>query len=232
MKVFAISDLHLSINSNKPMNIFGPVWENYLQDIDASWNQLVTDEDVVLIPGDISWAMKLTDAVADLQFINQWKGKKIILRGNHDYWWSSYTAVKSVLPEGMFAIQNNAIKMGNVVFCGTRGWTAPDQNGHKTPEDEKIYKREVIRLELSLKEAQRLLKEGDTFIALLHYPPYDYKFNDSEITKLLEAYKVNKVVYGHLHNYDIHNQLQTTKNGVEYFLTSCDLVGNKLTQIL
>lgn len=231
MKVFVISDLHLSINSNKPMNIFGPVWENYLEEIEESWNSLVSDEDIVLIPGDISWAMKLEDAVADLKYINQFKGKKVILRGNHDYWWSSLTAVRNVLPNGMYAIQNDALKINNVIFCGTRGWTVPEFK-HKSAEDEKIYNREIIRLELSLKQAKQMQKEGDELIGLSHYPPFNVKSQDSPFTKLYEEYGVKKVVYGHLHSYDAKNEFVTEKNGVKYYLTSCDLVKNKLTQIL
>ncbi len=232
MKVFAISDLHLSINSNKPMNVFGPVWENYLESIEESWNSLVGDDDIVLIPGDISWAMKLTDAVADLEYINKFKGRKIILKGNHDYWWQGISALRNVLPSGMFAIQNDAMKIGDVVFCGSRGWTMPDKEVYKSDEDEKIYKRELLRMELSLQHAKMLQKEGEALIVLTHYPPYNFKFEDSEMTKLFEKYGVNKVVYGHLHNYDIHNKLINEKNGITYYLTSCDLVGNKLTQIL
>lgn len=232
MKVFAISDLHLSINSNKPMNIFGPVWENYLQDIEKSWSELVKEDDIVLIPGDISWALKLEDAIPDLEYINRFKGKKIILRGNHDYWWSSLTALRNVLPSGMYAIQNDAIKFGNVIFCGSRGWTMPENDVFKSSEDEKIYKREVLRLELSLKHAQSLYREGDIIIALTHYPPFNFKLEDSEFTKLFEQYGVKKVVYGHLHNYDMHNKLTNEKNGITYYLTSCDLVGNVLTEIL
>lgn len=232
MEVFAISDLHLSIHSNKPMNIFGPVWENYLEEIEKSWNEKVSEEDVVLIPGDISWAMKLSEAVPDLDYIAKLPGKKIILKGNHDYWWSAISSVRSVLPPNMFAIQNDAIKIGNVIFCGSRGWSLPENGLHKTPEDEAIYKREVIRLELSLTAMQKIRKEEDIVIALMHFPPYNFKFEESEFTNLLEKYKVNKVVYGHLHNYDMKGVLTTQKNGIKYYLTSCDLTQNNLIEIL
>lgn len=231
MKVFAISDLHLSINSNKPMNIFGPVWENYLEEIEQSWNENVEENDVVLIPGDISWAMKLIDAIPDLEFISKFKGKKIILRGNHDYWWSSISGVRRELPSNMFAIQNDAIKIGDYIFCGTRGWTVPEV-GHKTQEDEKIYKREVIRLELSLLDAKRLQTNNEKIIVMMHYPPFNSKVEDSDFTKTIEKFNVEKVVYGHLHSYDKKQKLVLTKNNVTYYLTSCDLVGNKLIQIV
>lgn len=230
MKVFAISDLHLSINSNKPMNIFGPVWENYLDKIEQSWNKLVSDDDVVLISGDISWAMKLNDAIPDLNYISQFKGKKIILRGNHDYWWSSISGVRSVLKPNMFAIQNDAIKIGDTIFCGTRGWTVPEIT-HKTPDDEKIYNREVIRLGLSLQDAKRLQQNNEKIIVMMHYPPFNSKMEDNEFTNLIEQYGVKTVVYGHLHSYDKKQKLIVYKNNVKYYLTSCDLIGNELIEI-
>lgn len=230
MKVFAISDLHLSINSNKPMNIFGPVWENYLDKIEQSWNKLVSDDDVVLISGDISWAMKLNDAIPDLNYISQFKGKKIILRGNHDYWWSSISGVRSVLKQNMFAIQNDAIKIGDTIFCGTRGWTVPEIT-HKTPDDEKIYNREVIRLGLSLQDAKRLQQNNEKIIVMMHYPPFNSKMEDNEFTNLIEQYGVKTVVYGHLHSYDKKQKLIVYKNNVKYYLTSCDLIGNELIEI-
>lgn len=231
MKVFAISDLHLSINSNKPMNIFGPVWDNYLNQIEQSWNQLVSEDDVVLISGDISWAMKMPDAVADLNYISKFKGKKIIIRGNHDYWWSSISGVRRELPFNMFAIQNDAIKIGDYIFCGTRGWTVPEV-AHKTADDEKIYNREVIRLELTLKEAKRLQTNNEKIIVMMHYPPFNSKLEDSEFTKLIEQFDVTTCVYGHLHSYDKKQQIITHKNNVKYYLTSCDLIGNKLIEII
>lgn len=231
MRVYSISDLHLSINSNKPMDIFGPVWENYLADIEESWNELVTDDDIVVIPGDISWAMYLDDAVEDLKYISQFKGKKVLLRGNHDYWWKSISDLRNHLPEGMYAIQNDAVKFGNIIICGTRGWVVPETT-HKTPEDEKIFKRELIRLELSLKEAVNMREEGDIIICLTHFPPFNYKREDSPFTELMEKYGVNKAVFGHLHSYDKRQKLTLNKNGIDYYLTSCDLVGNKLVEII
>ncbi len=233
MKVYAISDLHLSINSNKPMNIFGPVWDGYLEKIEESWKEKgVTDDDIVLIAGDLSWAMKLNDAIADLEYISKMgKGKKVVIRGNHDYWWSSISALRGVLPYGMYALQNDAVKIGDYIICGTRGWTVPEV-AHKTPEDEKIYKREVIRLELSLQDAKRLQTNNETIICMMHYPPFNSKLEDSDYTQLFEKYGISTVVYGHLHSYDKKQKLVVTKNGVTYYLTSCDLVNNQLIRIL
>lgn len=230
MKVFAISDFHLSINNPKPMDIFGPSWENYLDKIIADWEEKVTDEDIVLIPGDLSWAMKFEEAKPDLDFICNLKGKKVILKGNHDYWWSSISELRGYLYNNTYAIQNDAIKLGNYVICGSRGWVAED-NGFKSEQDEKIYRRELIRMELSLKNAMTLKSDEDKIIVITHYPPFNYRMEYNEMIALFEKYKVNDVVYGHLHNEDIKQKLTYERNGIKYYLTSCDLVGNKLIKI-
>lgn len=230
MKIFAISDLHLSINSNKPMNIFGPQWDNYLDIIEKDWQAKVSNDDIVLIAGDISWAMKLDDAIPDLKYINKWNGKKVIIRGNHDFWWSSIGGVRAVLPEGMYAIQNDAIRFDGVVLCGTRGWVVPEYI-HKSEQDKKIYERELMRLKLSLDTAKRIKQEGDILICMIHYPPFNSKLLDSDFTKLFEEYGVEIVVYGHLHGENVYAKEYHYKNGVKYYLTSCDLVKNKLTEL-
>ena len=149
MKVFAISDLHLSINNPKPMDIFGPVWQGYLDKIFEDWKAKVSDEDLVLLAGDFSWAMKLEDTKEDFALLSSLPGKKIIIRGNHDYWWKSISAVRAFLPQNFYAIQNDAIKFGDIVVCGTRGWMVPERNSEQSEENKKIYDREVIRLELT-----------------------------------------------------------------------------------
>lgn len=223
--------MHLSINSQKPMDIFGPVWTNYLDDITRSFDEnAITDDDIILIPGDISWAMYFEDAIADLDFISRWRGKKVLLRGNHDYWWKSITALRAALPPNMYAIQNDAIKLGDTIICGTRGWTVPDGD-HKTEADKKIFDREVIRLKLSLEDAIRQRQNDEEIIVIMHFPPFDVLHHDSPFTDLIEKYGVKKVVFGHLHSYDKHQSLVCTKNGVTYYLTSCDLVQNNLVRI-
>ncbi len=230
MKIFAISDLHLSVNNPKPMDIFGPTWEGYLDKIFDDWKNKVSDEDVVLMAGDFSWAMKLEETASDFALLEKLPGKKVIIRGNHDYWWKSISAVRSVLPENFFAIQNDAIKFGDFVVCGTRLWNLPDKNRPLSAEDEKIYKRELIRLEMTLQNAKKLQTENEQIVCMLHYPPYTFKEEDNEVTALLEKYGVAKVVYGHIHAY-LKQNLVLNKNGIDYFLTSCDLVGNRLTEI-
>lgn len=229
MKIFAISDLHLSINSPKPMDIFGPVWSNYLDQIISSWNEKVSEEDIVLIAGDISWAMILSDAKKDLDFISNLKGKKIIIRGNHDYWWKSITQVRNILPQNMFAIQNDCLNIGDFVFCGSRGWQVPEKTFNNL-EDKKIFDRELIRMELSLSSADKKFPNLEKYV-LIHYPPFNSKYEDSEFTKLFEKYNVKKVIYGHLHGRDCRSQKLIVKNGIEYHLTSCDLVNNNLVLI-
>ncbi len=224
MKVFAISDLHLSINNSKPMDIFGPVWSNYIDDIIKDWKQKVTDEDVVLIAGDLSWAMKLQDAIEDINFLSKLPGKKIIIRGNHDYWWEAIGKVRKILPPNFYALQNDSIEIDGVIFCGTRGWSF---------DDNKLIQRELIRLEMSLNSAKMKQNANQTIICMLHYPPFEKDFANTEFTNLLEKYGVKSVVYGHLHALTKNTyNLVCQKNGITYYLTSCDMVRNKLTQIL
>ena len=230
MKVFAISDLHLSINNPKPMDIFGPTWEGYLDKIFEDWKAKVSEEDVVLLAGDFSWAMKLEDTKADFDLLKSLPGTKIIIRGNHDYWWKSISAVRNFVPEGFFALQNDALKVGDYIFCGTRLWNLPGMTKNQTEEDEKIYKRELIRLELSLQEAKKLQTANEKIVCVLHYPPYTFNEEDNEVTELLEKYGVYKVVYGHIHAFCKQN-LVLEKNGIKYYLTSCDIVGNKMIEI-
>ena len=230
MSVFAISDLHLSVNNPKPMDIFGPTWEGYIDKIFADWKENVRDEDIVLMSGDFSWAMKLEETKLDFELLRGLPGKIVIIRGNHDYWWKSISAVRAVLPENVYAIQNDALKFEDYIICGTRLWTLPDENKPLSEEDEKIYKRELIRLEMTLQNAVKLKEKDEKIICMLHYPPYTFKEEDNEVTALMEKYGVSKVVYGHIHAY-CKQSLVLTKNEIEYFLTSCDIIGNKLVKI-
>ena len=230
MKIFAISDLHLSINNPKPMDVFGERWEGYVEKIFDDWKQKVTDDDVVLLAGDFSWAMKLQDALADFDLLKSLPGKKVIIKGNHDYWWPSISVLRQALPENIFALQNDAIKFGDVIVCGTRGWAVPEPGESQSSEDEKIYKREVIRLELTLQAAQKLQTNGEKIVCMMHYPPCNFRREVSGFTTLIEKYNVNAVVFGHLHGY---KKIQTkfVLNGIDYYLTSCDMVENRLTAI-
>ena len=231
MKIFSISDLHLSINNPKPMDIFGGAWDNYWDNIKLDWQSKVSDEDIVLIGGDISWATKLEDAIPDLTEIANLNGKKVIIRGNHDFWWSSYAKVNKILPESMFAIQNNAKLFGNHIICGTRGWTI--LNHKSNDEDRKIYARELIRLKLTLDEASKLQSNDDSYkiILMLHYPPFNAMWQDSEYTELISQYNVHSVIYGHLHGKDCRTLPIIMKNDIPYYITSCDQVSNNVVLI-
>lgn len=231
MNIYAISDLHLDINNTKPMNVFGPVWENYLDDIVADWNNKVQDEDVVILAGDYSWAMKLEEVIPDFDFIGKLKGYKIIIRGNHDYWWKSLTKIREKLPPKCYALQNDAIKIGDYIFCGNRGWNVP-QGQFNTDEDKKIFARECERTILSFNSAKQLQENNEKIIFITHYPPFNYKGEPSEMTNLIEQYGIYKVVYGHLHGYTNPNLIHKEMNGVEYLLTSCDIKKNRLTKIV
>lgn len=230
MRVFAISDLHLPGGEAKPMDIFGLHWENHFEKIQADWQQKVAEDDLVLIAGDISWAMRLADAASDLEAIGALPGRKVILRGNHDYWWSSISRVRAALPEGMYAIQHDALTFGDVIICGTRGWISPD-SAQATEDDTRIYQREAMRLSLSLAEAEKmretLLAQGKKprIIAMLHYPPFGDKAQASEVTALLSEAGVDDAIYGHLHGPGLQGAFTGTLDGVRYHLTSCDGLG-------
>lgn len=231
MKIFAISDLHLDETGSKPMNIFGPVWEGQKDEVLESAKALkIKDDDIVLIAGDISWAMKIEDAKQDLAFLAQIPGIKIILKGNHDYWWSSLSKVKDALPENIYPVQNNAYKFGNYIFCGTRGWEHNEGKNY-TEEDEKIFYREGERLALSIKEAKKLQTNGEEIICMMHFPPFNFKREDSIFTRQIEEAGIKTVVYGHIHNNFKGRDAVTKKNGVDYILTSCDFLFNKIIPI-
>ncbi len=227
MNVYAISDLHLSINNPKPMNIFGHSWDNYLGDIESSLS-CVGSDDLLLLAGDLSWAMTLEAAKPDLEYIASYPGKKIITRGNHDYWWKGISNVRSALPQGVYAVQNDCVKFGDVVVCGSRGWSADD----RTEDGKRLFARELIRIEMSLAAGAKMREENDRLIFMIHYPPFNARFEDSEVTALFEKYGVTVVVYGHLHGRDCRAKPLITKNGIPYHLTSCDQIRNAAVKIL
>ena len=231
MRVYAIGDLHLSGAQPKSMDIFGAHWENHWEKIAAHWASRVTEEDAVLIPGDISWAMELSDAKVDLDAIAALPGKKVLLRGNHDYWWSSLSKVRAVLSPGMQVLQNDCITVGGVGICGTRGWLCPNPNAF-TQHDEKIYSREAERLELSLKSFAKTGLDAEHQVVMMHYPPFNDHHEPSLFTELFEKYGVRNVIYGHLHGAGTRNALEGIVNGVWYSLVSCDHLGFTLLEVL
>lgn len=226
MDIYAIGDLHLPGGDNKPMEVFGSHWEGHFSRICDDWRSRVKDEDVVLIPGDISWAMQMQDALPDLQAIGALPGRKIILRGNHDYWWCGINRLRELLPKGMYAVQNDAMLLDGVAFCGTRGWTLPAAN---QAEDEKIYARELLRMEMSLERAARL--KADRMIALCHYPPLGDGGEPTRLSALLEKYHVDDAVYGHLHGASLRGAVTGVHGGVRYHCVSCDGLHFQLYQL-
>lgn len=200
MAIYALADLHLSFNSDKPMEIFGDIWGNYTEKIYDNWQSIVKTEDLVIIPGDISWATYIEDAYEDFRFINGLNGKKVILKGNHDYWWNTLSKMNKFLAKNKFdtisILNNTATEYEDAAICGTRGWWVKED---MSEEDLKILDREKIRLVLSLEEAVKLKK--DRIIVGLHYPPLDKAGEHREFLEIMKEYKVDTCVYGHLHSY-------------------------------
>ncbi|MBQ4085547.1 MAG: metallophosphoesterase [Clostridia bacterium] len=226
--IFSIADLHLS-GGDKPMDVFGSHWENHFERIRTSWLESAGADDIVLLPGDLSWAMRLEDAQDHLHEIGSLPGRKVILRGNHDYWWSAIGKVRAALPEGMYAVQNDALLLDGTLICGSRGWLLPGADC--SADDKKIFERELIRLEMSLKKARALSAEAP-LIVMLHFPPLTVAEPDTAVTALLEQYAPQHVVYGHLHGPATRAAFTGEHNGIEYHLVSCDALGFKLRPIL
>ncbi|MCQ2548260.1 MAG: metallophosphoesterase [Clostridia bacterium] len=233
MKVFAIGDLHLGFDNRieKPMGVFGKDWEDHESRIKEDWLKQVKDDDIVLLVGDLSWGLRLEEAMADLDWISKLPGKKVLIKGNHDLWWQSYSKLSKAYPELNF-LQNNSLDFGPVVVTGTRGWVTPGSEQYKAQDDEKIYKREVLRMEMALKDAAEKMDEGKVLIACTHYPPMNDKHQGTDFTRLLSEYGVKTCVYGHLHGKNVWPKgLNGTLNGVKYSLVSQDFLGGKLKLI-
>ncbi|MCH4891104.1 serine/threonine protein phosphatase [Acidaminobacter sp. JC074] len=217
--IYAIGDLHLSLSVDKPMDVFGDNWTGYMNRIKEAWCETVTDEDTVLIPGDVCWAISLNEAKIDLAWIDDLPGRKIITRGNHDYWWETLKKMNPLFDSISF-IHNSYEAVGDIAICGSRGWISPNDTAF-TEQDEKIYNRECHRLKLSLDKAKA---DGfDKILVMLHYPPTNDKKELSPIQEILEDYGVSHVVYGHLHTkYCWHLSLKGLVNNVDYHFVSSD----------
>lgn len=226
MDVWAISDLHLPAKQ-KPMDIFGPHWVNHFERIREDWLNRVQAEDVVLLPGDLCWAMHLEEAQEDILTVSALPGRKILLRGNHDYWWSSIGRVRRMLPDGTFAIQNDSLLLDGILFAGSRGWTIP-ADPEEDSEDGRIYRRERQRLEMSLKSA-RAKSEDAPLLVMMHYPPR----GEAQIgfSDILAEYGAKQVVYGHLHGAGLAGAIRGTWDGIAYHQVSCDGLNFQLCRI-
>ncbi len=219
MSLFAIADLHLSLGTDKPMDVFSG-WDNYVERLTDNWNKLVTDKDTVVVAGDISWAMKLEDTKQDFHFINSLPGNKIFLKGNHDYWWETCNKMNKFLQENEFdkikILFNNSYECDDFVVCGTRGWVIDSTSD----SDLSVLNREVGRLRLSLESANNSNKEKVVF---LHYPPVYGNMVCQEIIAVLKEYNVKKCYYGHIHGSAmIRGSINGEYDGIDFKLISCD----------
>lgn len=223
MSIFVISDLHLSFfpGSDKPMDVFGTRWFDHAQRLARSWRKTVGEGDTVVIPGDISWALKLEEAKYDLDWLDALPGQKILLKGNHDLWWTGITKLNQMYEDIRF-LQNDYAEAEGWLICGTRGWLTPDSDDFKA-EDEKIYRRELLRLESSLKKASQVRGEGQTIIGVLHYPPVSDAGRFSGFQQLFEDFGVKDVYYGHIHGEEgFRGSIQGEYHGINYHLVSLD----------
>lgn len=220
--IFAIADLHLDITKEKDMSVFGGNWDGYEEKIFSKWNNIVSKDDLVLIPGDISWAMKIEDALLDLNRIDKLNGKKIILKGNHDYWWSSLKKLNDLELETISFLQNNSFTYNNISVVGTRGWESRDYKDFDD-NDEKIFLRELHRLELSIKDAIKKNKDNE-LIAIMHFPPFDKNLKPNEFEDIFKKYNIKTVIYGHIHGKKAFEMPQGIVNEINYYCVSGDLI--------
>lgn len=217
--IFAISDTHFDGRQNKPMDVFSEVWENHMEKIKLNWTRLISENDTVLMAGDISWALKLEDAYDDLKFIDELPGNKIISRGNHDYWWHSLKKMNEMGFKSIRFLQNDAHSAENFEVAGTRGWTDSSSKEFKEG-DEKFINRELIRLELSLQAA----KKNRPIITMLHYPPFDNDKKPNIFHNMMKKYNVEICVYAHLHGKGHDKAVEGDIDGIKYFLSSSDYI--------
>lgn len=223
MSIFAIADLHLALGIDKPMDVFGGRWSNYMDKLRSNWISTVQEGDSVIIPGDISWATYIEDAFKDFEYIDALPGNKIISKGNHDYWWTTSSKLNKYLEENQFKtisfMHNNAFSIEGMAICGTRGWKCPGEDDFKK-DDEKIYKREVDRLELSIKSAQTF--EHKEKLVFMHYPPVTAKSQTTGFIDIMKKYDISDCFYGHLHGDGIRGAIEGEYEGVNLKLVSAD----------
>jgi predicted phosphohydrolase len=227
MSLFTIGDLHLSFSSNKPMDIFNG-WDNYTERLTYNWNLNVTSDDTIVLPGDFSWAMNFDEAKADFDYLNKLNGRKILLKGNHDYWWTTLSKMNRFLSENSFdtisILHNNHFQYEQYGICGTRGWI--NENGNTA--DAKVLAREAQRLEVSIKSA---LSAGLVPIVFLHYPPVYADSCNYNILEILFKYDIKECYYGHIHGKSCNYAINGERDGINYRLVSSDYVQFNPVQI-
>jgi predicted phosphohydrolase len=227
MRFFAIGDLHLDSKKEKPMDIFGENWIEHEEKIIRNWQESVSDDDLVLLPGDISWAIKLEDAIKDLKIIDNLPGKKVLIRGNHDYWWATKRKLSNLDLKSIEFLVNDIYVSDKLVVSGVRGW---NEETSSQIEDKRIFDRELRRLEMSL----RLTKNYNLYkIVMLHFPPFNSDKRPNDFVALMKEYNVNKCVYGHLHGNDGHKlAIEGNVEGIDFLCVSSDYLDFKLKEIL
>lgn len=234
MAIYTIGDLHLSFHENKPMSIFGENWEGHEEKIKKDWTKKVQENDLVVIPGDFSWSTYLKDTVQDFDYLNKLPGKKLLLKGNHDYWWTTVTSMKNFLQENHFEnidfLYNNSYEYENYIICGTRGWSSTEDG-----EDRKLLKREAIRLELSLQDGIKNYGKEKEILVFMHYPPINnsnlIQNETNDFIRIMQKYDVKRCYYGHLHSNSIQEAVEGKKFGIDFKLVSADGVDFKLVKI-
>jgi len=227
MSLFSIADLHLSLTTDKPMDKFGSRWQGYTEKLEKRWRAVVTDSDTVIVPGDISWGIDLDEALADLKFLDSLPGRKIIGKGNHDYWWSTVTKMKAFFAENNITtidfLYNNAHETEDAIIAGTRGWYVEEKlQVTENADYDKIVARENARLEISLKEAARLRElTGKPILVYFHFPPVFKSFRCDEFVETMKKYSVKNCYFGHIHsNYLIPRTVET--DGISMTIISAD----------
>lgn len=228
MSLYAIGDLHLCLGAPKPMDVFGGAWVGYMEKLREGMS-ILTPEDTIVLMGDLSWAMALEDAAADFAWINALPGRKIILKGNHDYWWSTLAKFQKFCQvngfENLEILNNNCFEYEGYAICGTRGWYYEENRSGQ--HDEKVFRRELIRLETSLKAAGDKPK-----LVFLHYPPRSKGYECPEILELMHKYDVRRCFYGHLHGPSHKVAVEGQWDGIDYKLLASDYVGFKPYRVL
>lgn len=219
--VYGIGDLHFDYFKNKPMDIFGDNWKDHEEQIMNNWKEKIKEDDLILIPGDISWALKLEEAEHDLKRIDELPGKKVFIKGNHDYWWQSLNKINALNMESLVFLQNSSYIFENIAIAGTRGWSPKDTESFNS-SDEKIFRRELLRLEMSL---ESIKKDVDKKIVMLHYPPFNNKDSSpNEFVKIMKEFDVDICIYGHLHAEGHRFAVEGEIEGIEFRCLSSDYI--------
>lgn len=234
MSIFVIGDLHLSFNNPKPMDIFGDNWSGHEEKIRSNWIENVSEDDLVILPGDFSWETYLEDTKLDFDYLNNLPGKKLLLKGNHDYWWTTVTSMRAFLKENNYTnidfLYNNSYEFEDKIICGTRGWSIIDEEA-----DKKLINRELIRLELSLQEGINKYGTDKEIIVFMHYPPITkakiISEQEAEFVELMKEYNVKRCFYGHLHGASITEAVEGEIEGIEFKLVSADGLDFRLLKI-